>query len=276
MAEPRFLEEQGIVGDSSGTWAWVEGDECLWASTYRNEHCGLCERVEELERRLRRRTMVLVGALALSALLNSFIVASFHKAARPTVALAVAPAPDALGRAPLATWQSEPPSETERSQAWAMAEEHIEAMATRQFDARRTQPSPGQPAANSGEAGRAEAMKPQASAIHGDPREAVGREWSPASKTDVSASSNQDGSEAARPNEGSNYTAKDFVNLRAAPNNSAEVLAVITPGDLVRQTGRKFGWLQVEFIDHDSSNIIGWVYGSFLRRVETSGETLRQ
>jgi hypothetical protein len=280
MAEPPFLNEEQVAEHRSTTWAHsAEDDERSSVNWYRNEHRWLHNRVEELERQLRLRTIVLAGALALSALLGSSIVTSFHKSGRLTVALAVAPSSDTPGSSPPVTWKGEQPSQIERSQAWAMGEEQIEAIAALQFDAQRTQAPTEQLTTTWWEAGVSEAMKPEASArgeIRGEESEAVARDWSPVSpEAAVSASFNQDGSRAARANERSHYTAKDFVNLRAAPNNSAEVLMVVAQGDLVRRTGRDLGWLQVEYGDRSASSIRGWVYGSYLRRVETSGEPAR-
>jgi len=280
MAEPPFLNEEQVAEHRSTTWAHsAEGDERLSVNWYQNQHRWLHNRVEELERQLRLRTIMLAGALVLSALLASSIVTSFYKSGRPTVALAVAPSSDTPGSLPPVTWKGEQPSQIGRSQAWAMGEEQIEAIATLHFDAQWTQAPTEQLATTWREAGGSDAMKPEASArgeIRGEGSEAVARDRSSVSpETVVSASSNQDASRAARANELSHYAAKDFVNLRAAPNNFAEVLTVVAQGDLVRRTGRDLGWLQVEYSDRSASSIRGWVYGSYLRRVETSGEPAR-
>jgi hypothetical protein len=79
---------------------------------------------------------------------------------------------------------------------------------------------------------------------------------------------------AARANERFQYVAADFVNLRAAPNDSAEVLSVLAQGNVVRRTGRDLGWLQVEYDDETASTVTGWVYSGYLRRVEASPSQL--
>jgi uncharacterized protein YgiM (DUF1202 family) len=64
------------------------------------------------------------------------------------------------------------------------------------------------------------------------------------------------------------------VNLRAAPSHSAEVLSVLGQGEVVQRTGRDLGWLQVEYGDGTGSTVTGWVYSSYLRRVEASPSRL--
>lgn len=64
------------------------------------------------------------------------------------------------------------------------------------------------------------------------------------------------------------FAATSPVNLRAAPDNTAEVLAVVGEGEPVRGVGRRGGWLQVEYTGPDVGAVTGWVHGGFLRRVE--------
>ena len=52
------------------------------------------------------------------------------------------------------------------------------------------------------------------------------------------------------------------VNLRAEPDNGAEVLTVVGEGELVRGIGRDGGWLRVRY-----ANFTGWVHGRFLTSV---------
>jgi hypothetical protein len=186
---------------------------------------------------------------------------------------------DAPGSLPPLTEKAEQPSQIERSQAWTMGEQQIEAMAALHFDPQRTQ-APTEQVTIWPEPGGAEALEPEALArneIRGDRSEAVTRDWTLVSpEMVVSASFNQDeSSAAARANEEAQYTAKDFVNLRAAPDNSAEVLTVVAEGDLVWRTGHNLGWLQVEYSGRSASSIRGWVYESYLHRVETSGGLAR-
>jgi hypothetical protein len=279
MAAPAVLNQEPVAKYGAATGAEsAEGDERSPANRYPNENRWLHSRVEELERQLRLRTIVLGGALALSVILGSYMVASFYRSGQPTVALA--PSSDTRGSLPPATWMGEQSSQIERSQAWTMGEEQIEAMAVLHFDPQPTQAPPIEQVTTWPEPAGADALEPEALArneIRGDGSEAVTRDWIPVSpEMVVSVSFNQDeGRAAARANEEAQYTAKDFVNLRAAPDNSAEVLAVVAEGDLVRRTGHNLGWLQVEYSGRSASSIRGWVYGSYLRRVETSGELAR-
>jgi Bacterial SH3 domain len=279
MAQAPIVDEEQFAEHRSTTWAHsAEGDECWSMNSYRNEHRWLHDRVRELERQLRRRTIVLAGALALSGLLLSFTVVSSYEFGRPTVVPAVAPSSGNPVSSPAVMSKGEKPSQIERSQAWAMGEEQIELIAALHFDAQRTKAHTDQLTTTWREAGGSETMNPETSArgeVHGGGG-AVARGWSPVShETVVSVWFNQDGSRAARASERSHYTAKDFVNLRAAPNNSAEVLTVVAQGALVRRTGHDLGWLQVEYSDHSTSSISGWVYGSYLRSVESSGQQPR-
>jgi hypothetical protein len=280
MAELPFLNEEQIAEHRSPTGARsAEGDKRLSVNWYRKEHRWLCNKVEELEKQLRLRTMALAGALALSALLGSFIATSFYKFERPTIAVAVAPSPDRPGSSPSVTWTVErQPLQFERSQAWALGEERIEAIATLHFDAQSTEATTEQLTATwrDGRGSKAANFQAASGEIRGEGSEALARDCSHLSpETVVSASFNQAGSREARPNERLPYVATDFLNLRAAPNNSAEVLMVVAQGDLVRRTGRDLGWLQVEYGDRSASIIRGWVYSGHLRRVENSGERAR-
>jgi hypothetical protein len=275
MAKPPVLNDEQVAQHKSTTRAHsAEDDERLSVNRYRRQHYWLQNRVEKLERQLRLRTIMLAGALVLSALLASSIVTSFYKSGRPTVAVAVALPSNTLGSLPPVTWRGKQPSQIDRSQAWVMGEEAIEAIAALHFDAQWSHAPTKQLTTNWPEGSGA--MEHQASArekIRGKEGETVARAVSPLSV--LSASFDQDGSRVTTTNDQSHHTAKDFVNLRAAPDNSAEVLTIVEQGDLVRQTGRNLGWLQVEYSDRSASSIRGWVYGSYLRRVETSGEQTR-
>lgn len=275
MSDPAVLNQERVAKYRSATGAQsAVGDERLPVDRHPNENRWLHSRVEELERQLRLRTIVLGGALALSAILGSSMVASCYQSGRPTVALA--PSSETRGSLRSVTWMGEQSSQIERSQAWTMGEEQIEAMAVLHFDPQRTQ-APTEQVTTWPEPRGAEAMEPEASArneIRGEGSEAVTRNWTPMSP-EMSVSFNQDEGRAARANEQAQYKANDFVNLRAAPNNSAEVLTVVAEGDLVRRTGHNLGWLQVEYSGPSASSLRGWVYGNYLRRVGTSGELAR-
>ena len=257
MADPQFFYERQVAD--------------------RNEHRWLHNRVDELERQLRLRTILLAGAMALVAFLGSFIIASFYKSERPTVALAAAPSFDRPSRSPSVTWKAEKPS-IDRSQAWAAGEERIEAIAAFHFDAQRTQTATEQLTATGQYAERSQPVQheePLRGEILGVGSE-VARDCSPVSpEAAVSASLKQNGSRAARASERLHFAATNFVNLRAAPSNHAEVLTVVAQGDLVRRTGRDVGWLQVEYGDRPASSIRGWVYSAHLRSVDMSGEPAR-
>ncbi|HET6518793.1 MAG TPA: SH3 domain-containing protein, partial [Geminicoccaceae bacterium] len=63
------------------------------------------------------------------------------------------------------------------------------------------------------------------------------------------------------------YAAIRAVNVRAAPSNAADVLAVVAQGDVVRRIGNQGGWLRVEYDDRRGGDVTGWVHGQHLRRV---------
>ena len=90
-----------------------------------------------------------------------------------------------------------------------------------------------------------------------------------AAASDSSAGDRGNGSQAG---EAAYYATTKAVNLRAAPSNAAAVLAVVSEGDVVRGIGREDDWLQFDHTDAGARNVTGWIYGSFLRRVEASPE----
>ena len=279
MAEPGSLNVKQVAehGSIAGAHSAV-GDECRSLNWYRKEHRWFQRRVRELERQLRRRTIVLSGALALSALLGSFTVTSFNESGRPTTAPAVGPSPGRPSSSQAVMWRIEQASQIEQSQQWATGEEQIELIATLHYDAQRREAHTDQLTTTRRKAGGWATMTSEKSArgeVHGQGSGAVARDGSPVRQTVVTASFPQHGNGAEGLGERSHYTAKDFVNLRAAPNNSAEVLTVVAQGDLVLRTGRALGWLQVEYRNGFASSINGWVYGSYLRSVESSGEQPR-
>lgn len=257
MAEYQFVNQEQVVDPSEQRW--------------------LRETVEELKRQLRLRTILLVGAVALSAFLGSFIVASFYKSERPTVALAPTPSFDRAAGSRSVTWKAKQPS-IDRSQAWAVGEERIVAIAALQFEAQRTQTPTAQPTTTGRHAERLEPAQPKESRrgnILGGGSEPLECQCSPVSPEAASASLKQNGSRMAQSDEGLQYAAADFVNLRAAPSSQAEVLTVVAQGDLVQRTWRDVGWLQVEYGDHPASSVRGWVYSDHLRRVDAAGEPVR-
>jgi hypothetical protein len=256
MAEPQFLDEERVADPNEQRW--------------------LHGKVEELERQLRLRTILLVGAVGLSAFLGSSVVASFYESERPTVALAPAPSFDQPGWSPSVT--SKQPS-IDRSQAWAVGEEWIEEIAALQFEAWTPQ-TPTEQLTTTGRDGEgSEAVQPEESRqgrILGGVSEALVRDCSPmAPEAAFSDPVNQNGRRTAQPSERLHYAATDFVNLRAAPSNLSEVLTVVAQGDLVQRTWRDVGWLQVEYRDRPASSITGWVYSDHLRRVHAAGEPVR-
>jgi Bacterial SH3 domain len=277
MADPLFANEEQVAERRTTAWAeFAEEDKRLSVHCYRKEHRWLHERVEELEGQLWLRTIVLAGALALNVFLGGFIATPFDGRPLPTVELAVTPSSATPGNSQPVTCM-EWPSHIEQSEVWAMGEKQIEAIAALHFDAQRRQALTEPLRRARPEAKWLEAMKPELSAkdtIRGGEREAGSRNWSPPSpKTVLTYSFSHDRSRSAGASKRSHYVAKDFVNLRAAPNNSAEVLAVVAQGELVRRTGHNLGWLQVEYDDRSASSIRGWVYGSYLRVVDTAGES---
>jgi Bacterial SH3 domain len=265
MPEPSFLDDGLVAKHDLTAWApAAEGHGRRSLDRCRSEHRWLRNRVDSLETQLRLRNLLLAGTLTLSAFVWSLFAIAFYGPELPTVALAVAPE-----SSPRVMWKGLGPLQIERSRDWANGEEQIEAIAALHFDAETVQAPAEELTTIRQEAGRREEMKPRPSAgeIARDQRgqaSTPGRPFVPPSQ-----------SRAAQGDEGAHYTAKDFVNLRAAPDNSAHVLAVVAQGELVRQTGHDLGWLQVDYGDGNASSIRGWVYGSYLRRVETSGGPAR-
>jgi hypothetical protein len=277
MAEPLFANEEQVAEHRSTAWATsAEDDKRLSVHCYRNEHRWLHDRVKKLEGQLRLRTLVLAGTLALNVSLGGVIATSFDGPPLPKVELAVTPSPEMPGSSQPVTCM-EWPSQIEQSEVWAMGEKQIEAIAALHFDAQRRQALTEPLRKTRPEAKWSEAMKPELSAkdtIRGGESEAGSRNWSPPSpKTVLTHSFSHDRSRSAGASKRSHYAAKDFVNLRAAPDNTAEVLAVVAQGELVRRTGHNLGWLQVEYDDQSASSIRGWVYGSYLRVVDTAGKS---
>lgn len=279
MTESHSLHEQSVAEHrSTACGHWAERDERLRVNWSRDEQRWLHDRVKDLERRLQSRTIALVGALALSAFLGSFMVTSFYISDQPTVVVALAPSPDALGALPSTARTMEQRWQLRQSQASALGEERIEAIAALHFDASPAKASTA-PLPSAGRfAGSSEATKLETPAwekIDDGESKGVARECSPVSpETVVNASLHQDGNRVARANERFRYVAADFVNLRAAPDHSAEVLSVLAQGDVVRRTGRDLGWLQVEYGDGTASTVTGWVYSSYLRRVQAAPSQL--
>jgi uncharacterized protein YgiM (DUF1202 family) len=155
-------------------------------------------------------------------------------------------------------------------------EKRIETIAAHHFDAQKTQAPIKQLTKTRPGAERSDAAQPaeeRSEKILGRGSQPLPRDCSPVSPATVlSVFFNQNGDMAARAIERLQYKATDFVNLRAAPSNHAEVITVVAQGGLVRRTGREVGWLQVEYGDGSASSIRGWVYSNHLRRVHTSGE----
>ena len=81
-----------------------------------------------------------------------------------------------------------------------------------------------------------------------------------------------DGGDGAQAGGAPSYAAIRAVNVRAAPSNAADVLAVVAQGDVVRRIGNQGGWLRVEYDDRRGGDVTGWVHGQHLRRVEAPSE----
>lgn len=277
MVEPSLSNQEHAGKDGSTAWAHsAKGDERPQVKWYRNERRWLHNRVDELERQLRLRTIGLAGALTVSALLVSFMIISFYRSEPPKVVLAAAPSSDMARDTRSVMWKVEQRSQIQRSHARAVGEEWIETRAALYVDAQRTQASTEQSAVSWQEAKGSDVVKAETLAkreIFDEGIEVIARGCSIASpETAVSAFLRGKSDKAAQANERIHYAATDFVNLRAAPSNSADVLRVVERGDLVRRTGHGLGWLQVEYRDRSASSIRGWVYSSYLRHVGTSAE----
>jgi Bacterial SH3 domain len=236
---PCCLNEEQVTEHRSDWWLQPAGGDDRWLESWDPTiQCRLRTRVDELERKLRLRTILLVSTITLCVVIGSLAGSLYYRPDRLTVAVAMAPPTSS----PSATWRVERAGQSERSQVWAIGEKWIEANALLHFDAHGPQ-------------------TPTRTTI-GIWKEAIGVAIPEASR-------------GAGVVEQVEYAATDFVNLRAAPNNSAKVLTVVAQGEVVRRTGQGLGWLQVEYGDHTTNDIKGWVYSGHLRRVDTSGEPPR-
>ena len=68
------------------------------------------------------------------------------------------------------------------------------------------------------------------------------------------------------------YRAATHTNLRAAPSGTATVIAVIEPGAIMRALEQRNGWLRVEYAGRLSRTSTGWIYGALLRPAKASLE----
>ena len=228
------------------------------AEWHRREHRRLRNRMEALEQQLRLRTILLTAAVAVCVMLGSFVVSSFYRSTMPRVALTVIPASSSTSE----TWKLKPPARNEQSHFREMGEKWIEASALLRLYAREVEGTP------------AELTKTSRTETSGVGA-VGGRDCLPGSPaTNPGPSPREDELRKAREVERAQYAATNPVNLRAAPDNSALILAVVAQGDVVRRTGRDVGWLQVEYGDHSVSGIKGWVYSDHLRPVDAPGEPL--
>jgi hypothetical protein len=267
----RALYEEQVTKDGPDWW-WLQqtgaGDN--WQENGAPAICWrLRNRVDELEQKLQLRTIFLAFTTMLCVVLGTLAGNLYYSSDKPTAALAMAPpasSPSRLERAGL----------SERSELWAMGEKWIEANALLHFDAHGSQSPTGTTTGiGSGGTGALAA----ASANHemrDNGSETSGHDCSPiAHESMVTTSLIQHEFRAPGALEQEEYTATDFVNLRAAPNSSARVLTVVAQGDVVRRTGHDLGWLQVEYGERTTSDLKGWVYSDHLRRVGASGELPR-
>jgi hypothetical protein len=261
----RALYEEQVTKDGPDWW-WLQqtgaGDN--WQENGAPAICWrLRNRVDELEQKLQLRTIFLAFTTMLCVVLGTLAGNLYYSSDKPTAALAMAPpasSPSRLERAGL----------SERSELWAMGEKWIEANALLHFDAHGSQAPTGTTTVESVGTGALTATSVNRE-IRDNGSVTDGHDCSPiAHESIVTASLTQHVFVA--PGALEQYTVTDFVNLRAAPNNSARVLTVVAQGDVVRRTGHDFGWLQVEYGDPSTSDLKGWVYSGHLRPVDASGE----
>ncbi|HET6467984.1 MAG TPA: hypothetical protein VFG43_06365 [Geminicoccaceae bacterium] len=65
--------------------------------------------------------------------------------------------------------------------------------------------------------------------------------------------------------DGAVYTVTVEANLRSAPRNDAEVLAVIARGGVVRSVGQSGSWHRVVYADRSARSLDGWLHGRLVR-----------
>jgi hypothetical protein len=274
MRDPRCLDEEQITENRPERRLHLAGnDDRSRESRHSIIHCRLCNRVDELEQQLRLRTVLLVGTSMVCVVLGSLASSSFFKTDGLTVTLAMAPPISS----PSAAWRGGRTAENEQSQVWTMGEKWIETNALLHFNANESQEIAG---VTTGAWNGAERMATSDGSITHelrDGRNEASTHGCPlaAPKSLVNTTILQAEFRNGKIPEQMKYEATEFVNLRAAPNNSAKVLTVVAQGDVVQRTGHELGWLQVEYADHTANGIKGWVYSGNLRRVDPSSRPLQ-
>lgn len=221
---------------------------------------GPAGRVVELEQRLRRRTRILTGALALSIGILCFDAFPIRRSDVPDVSIAALPNSESATSVPgtlesTGSWQ-----DVDRLSMLSVGEDQIEAIALLYLDRQNGRGHDHQPSLGEND---------QATRINAHEENSIDGACPP-----LSAGAPRSGSLVKDPGripatkELLPYAAISPVNLRAAPSRSAEILKVLAEGDLVRRTGREIGWLQVEYSGRSENRIKGWVYSSRLRRID--------
>jgi hypothetical protein len=262
----RALNEEQVSKDEPDWWLRQAGagDHCQ-----KSGDPAICwrlrNRVDELEEKLQLRTILLAFTMVLCVVLGTVTGNLYYNNDRLTGALAMAPPANTSSGL-------DGDGSSERSELWAMGEKWVEANALLHFDPHGFQAPTGTTTVDSVGTGTLTATSVNRE-IRDNGSVAGGHDCSPiAHESIVTASLTQHVFVAPGALEQEEYTVTDFVNLRAAPNNSARVLTVVAQGDVVRRTGHDFGWLQVEYGDPSTSDLKGWVYSGHLRPVDASGE----
>ena len=242
----------------------TEGDERSRVALRRNQSPELTGRVVELERRLRRRTISLGGALAASIAVACLPGFSMLRSDDPNVSISALSSSEPPISGLARSGKADPLLEIDYSPAWALGEDQIEKIALLHLErqnvrAHDDQLSTAGPGVGKREVSRVDQQESHSirgvcppmpagaprngRLLHDPPRMAATRALLP-------------------------YAATASVNLRATPSTSAEILAVVGEGDLVRRTGREIGWLQVEYRGRAAKAVKGWVYSGHLQRID--------
>jgi hypothetical protein len=301
----RLASGRGIGSSPPGRPSASEpAQDHQWLENWqRNEIRWLSNKVEELEWRLRWRTITLGSALTLSMLTAGaaagWAVALLYRdnpgATRATLATPgteqaaqITTSPEDQMHAtspetasPLGAPVASPPAEEDAEQAAELGVLQAE----RALDALIEQASPGHTAADSTSMPADEVAQTRPSgtdealteaAAEGTDRSHQASALEPAAGTAPGQHEEPMALEADRRNTATfggagglreYYVSTTPVDLRTEPNAVAAALGVVRQGDLVKLIGRERNWLRVEYSDADAERVTGWVPINHLRRL---------
>lgn len=255
-------------------------DDHHWLVNWqRSEIASLTRSVQELERRLRRRTVTLggvallgvvaAGALALTtdASYQRLLSAATDEAA-PSVEMPIAPPPTATRRAEPATAGAEPAP----SPAPAAGPSSVERSPARQLEQRASaalDQLTGSPAAREPVAGSLQAVPGAGAAIASTPGTSRAAPDAGQERETLDAGASAGRAIGGRTSESTeHYAATVGVDLRAMPNAASDPLTVVAEGEVVRRLDDEGGWLKVSYSGGNARDIVGWIRSDHLRPLE--------